>query len=250
MAVHGSRIRGTSAALLPLLLALACGGRQTTASKSATAYDEARRTGAPVAKGQGHGHAADEQDPSAASHGSHPAHDDAAHDVAREQPAASGRGTAPSEHGGHPPSQGHGRPLEVDHSRMDHAAAMDHSDMAHAQPSVAPPAPKPEQAAAEAPAGGPASSLRADPLDSPVPTAVAESERAAGLADEMAAGGHGMHHGTYVQTDAGREGGTPKPEGVRPTPPPPDSHHDHGGAGPKARPSPRPTPTPRPQGRQ
>ena len=99
------------------------------------------------------------------------------------------------------------------------------------------PPPQPEPASAVAPSGGPAATLRADSVDAPAPTAVAEAERSAALAAEMAMGGHGLQHGSYVQTDAGRE--------PRPDTPAADPHHMHGApAAPPPKPTPSPTPTP------
>ena len=66
----------------------------------------------------------------------------------------------------------------------------------------------------------PAETLRPDALDAPAATSLAEAERAAALAKEMA-GHHGMSHGTpYRQQDAGRE-----PQ-AKPTPKPSPHHHE------------------------
>ena len=85
-------------------------------------------------------------------------------------------------------------------------AAMQHGTMT---------APVPEPPARAAAPAEPARTLQTDPLDMPAPTAVEGATRAAAMATEMAAG-HMMSHGTYRQTDAGRDQGTATPAGMPP----------------------------------
>lgn len=59
--------------------------------------------------------------------------------------------------------------------------------------------------------GSSAASLNPDPLDAPAGTSIAEAQKSAEMAGMMASGAHGMSHGEYVHTDAGRQG-TGKPQ--------------------------------------
>jgi len=82
------------------------------------------------------------------------------------------------------------------------------------------------------PAGQPAKTLSADPLDSPAGTSVMDAQRSAEVAEEMAAGGHDGHGdhggshgtGTYRHVDAGREPGAPGADETA------EPHHHHGAA--------------------
>jgi hypothetical protein len=246
-----------------LILALGCSDRKTVASKSAAAYDEARQRGVPV--GGGHGH-----DPSPeggpTSGGPHATHDASATDTKRERRSAH-EGAGRSGHSGAAPRKradmdhsrmGHTGAAAADHSAAGHAgtAAVDHSKMDHSQPTgmdhsrraehgggMALPLPKPEPVAATAAPGEPAATLRPDPIDAPAATAITDSARSAAMAAEMASGAHAMQHGSYVQTDAGRDDGAPtRPpasgHGAHPGSTTPDPHLMH-------EPSPRPSPTPR-----
>ena len=75
--------------------------------------------------------------------------------------------------------------------------------------------PLPEPPASTAAPGEPAKTLQPDPLDMPAPTAVEGAARAAAMATEMS-DGHMMSHGTYRQTDAGRDSGPTAPTGMQP----------------------------------
>jgi uncharacterized protein involved in copper resistance len=55
---HHIRTLACGAALLAAIVMIACGGKQTMASKSAAAYDEARKKGLPVSTGEHGGHEA------------------------------------------------------------------------------------------------------------------------------------------------------------------------------------------------
>jgi hypothetical protein len=229
-----------AASLIALaFVGVACGRQETTASRSAAAYDEAQRKGTPLDKGAGHGgHAvpAGEKQAEAVPADSHAQHG---------APAASSNAATHSDHSRmpgmdhrpKPGSGGHGPHVatgvqDSDKAGMQHSkpAATDHAAMGHGTP----PPPSPEAAVASAQAGQPAATLKADDIDAPAATSLREAERASALAREMP-GGH-MQHGTpYKQLDAGR-GDDPKPAE--------DPHAMH--RPPAPRPSPSPTPTPKP----
>jgi len=224
------------ASLVALAFVLvACGGHETTASRSAAAYDEAQRKGTPVEKSAAHGgHAApatekqastSAADPhaehrvSAPSTNSNPAGMHHVHAASKHPPTAGMDHSrmAGEDHGqkagsgsheqhapagvGHPELPGHSNPADADHAAMGHGAPM--------------PPPVPEPSAASAQPGQPAATLRADEIDAPAETSLRDAERAAAMSKEMA-GRHGMEHGTpYRQLDAGRDSASPTP---RPSP--------------------------------
>lgn len=295
MTKQRTAVRMLGAAALPaLILTLGCADRQTVASKSAAAYDEARRKGTPVGEGNGHGpapgsaaspptggpHAAHEM-PAAGSqagdaHGAHAGarsgdHGSAAtphtamsgsrrsHDTAQmkdEQTGHSRGADAEPGHGAHSAGPAE-RSAGMDHSKMDHSqrTGADHSGMTQHGGGMTLPPPKPEPPSATAAPGEPGATLRPDSSDAPAATAVTDAARSAARAAEMASGAHPMQHGTYVQTDAGRDNVTPPQSSgpahgahQAPRPPPgpttPDPHRTHDPqAGP--RPSPSPAGVPR-----
>ena len=262
----GPRARfGPVACLSLAALALGCAERRTVASKSADAYDQARRNDAPIGKGHGHGSSPDAsagpgkaqegkahsegQGHSAAAggqtgalghvdHGAQPVHamDHGAHGSKPSTAPTSGR-PPKVPHAGHGSSAAPAQEVQADHSQMDHSSSSGsgHEGMAHGDGAMAS---RPESASTIADAGAPAASLRANDIDAPVPTATAEALRAERLAAEMAAGGHAMHHGTYSHTDAGREETSSAPDpgaahhGHQPSPAAPapsdDVHRGHG----------------------
>jgi hypothetical protein len=290
---------GAAAPLPVLLLALACGDRQTVASKSAASYDEAQRKGTPVGDGGAHGHAppSEAASPGPATQGGHSsspaapagnvhaahgrpaedghamhgdtasgvpvkrpgpaghvhgsrsgmrgsgtpartAEDHSSHATHGGQPGPDGR-TTPAAHAGHrvkPEEQAH-----TDHSATGHAqeSTVDHASMGHG-PGMAMAPPKPEAPSSTAAPGDPVVTLRQDGVDAPAATAVAETDRFGALAAEMATSGHGMQHGTYVQTDAGREGAGSGSDPHR-------MHRAPATPRPAPSPSPRPTPSPSPR---
>jgi hypothetical protein len=276
-----------------------CRGQETTASRSAAAYDEARRKGTPVQTGQGHGQHAEvrsDKEPAVEAAGPHGAEAQHAGHGGDARGSAADRSPMPgmdhSRMGGTPPAAGHaghtgtagikhppahtrasggaarehGGMAGMDHSRMDHSRAAgppaghgahaapaaggtpsrpgsatagmdhskmpDHSGMAPA-PGMAMPPPRPEPASATATPGQPAATLRRDALDGPASTSAGDAARSAAIAAEMAAGGHAMQHGTYTQTDAGRDSVAPAPGA---------GHEGHPAAPPSR---PRPSPSPR-----
>ena len=210
-------------------MAEGCGGKQSTASRSAAEYDETQRKGIAVGGPGG-----------AAEHGGHAA-----------EPPAEG-GTAPMagmDHSNMPGMKAGASPAPakpgmagMDHSNMagmktgaspapgePSMASMDHSNMPGMSGMAMPP-PRPEPQSATAAPGQPAATLRVDDIDRPSPSAVEEAARSAAMAAEMAGGGHGMSHGTYQHIDAGRGGDKPAPGGkqapkAKPSPSP-HSHHD------------------------
>ena len=118
---------------------------------------------------------------------------------------------------------------------------------------MAPPVPEPASVSAQP--GQPAATLSVGDLDGPAPTAVRDAARSAAMAQEMAGGHGGMTHGTYSQTDAGREtvapsGGTVAPGHGAHTPEAPapmaDPHQMHSApAQPRPKPSPAASPSPK-----
>lgn len=279
----GPRARfGPVACLSLAALALGCGERRSVASKSADAYDQARRSGAPVGKGHGHGSSPEAgAGPGKAPEGQAPSEGHGHSDVADGQTGTGGHTehSAPpvhaTDHGAHgskpdtasetsrppAPHAGHGsataptQPTDVDHAQMGHSSpsGSGHEGMAHGEGAMTP---RPETASSTADAGAPAASLRANDIDAPAPTAAAEALRAERLAAEMA-GGHAMHHGTYSHTDAGRQETSAAPDpgaahqGHQPSPVAPapsgDVHRGHGApAGNPATKPPAPKPTPMP----
>lgn len=236
---------------LPLAaFAAGCGGNQTTASKSAAAFDEAQRKGVPPTAGEAHGQHGD-----AARATDHSAHGgsaipgmDHANMPGRTGPRGAHTGSTaaprPSQtraphahtpvagknhsnmpglataHGVHPGSTAAGTPghtraprVSAPKTGMDHAnmPGTDHSAMAQPRASTAPPVP--ERPAAVASREQLVATLRPDGLDVPEPTAIREAARAAEIAQQMDGGGHGMSHGTYRQLDAGRDDVAPTPSG-------------------------------------
>lgn len=230
--------------VVPLVALIAgCGGKETTASRSAAAYDEAQRKGTPVGKGEAHGQhgaASEQRAPEAAAAGEHAGHAmPGSGTQPREQPGMAGmdhskmaqsRVGSSQPAGGH---AGHAMPGPGTQARVQQpgTAGLDHSKMDHARTTtqqrpampMAPPAPEPQSRTA-AP-GQPAATLRPDEIDAPAPTSISEAERSAAMAKEMA-GGHGMKHGApYRQLDAGRED-TGSPPQAKPAPRP-DPHQMH-----------------------
>ena len=256
---------GRSLALLMLItVAPACVSRETTASRSAAAYDEAVLKGTAVKGGEAHGQ-----------HGQAPGKKEpgeAAPAMDHSQMEGMGGAKAPDASPGSMKGMDHsgmaakpGAPMKMkgmDHSTMgasgkaDEMAGMDHAAMGHGTGAAKAPS-KPEPAAAVAVAGQPGTTLRPDAYDEAAPTSIGDAARASAMAAEMAGGGHPMQHGAYAQTDAGRESATPSsptqpapaadPHQMRATPTPrpaPAPQTGHQAHGPAASPKPSPTPDP------
>lgn len=224
------------AALLAVMaMALvACGGRETMASRSAAAYDEAKKEGVPIAAGEhgGHtaepgaqatadtGHAAmdgmDHSQMSGMDHSTMPGMQHGASGTAAHDMAGMDHSKMPGmQHG----KQGASTPdmTGMDHSSMpgmDHAqmAAMQHGTMPGMQhgavTATAMPAPSASNAAIAQ--TQPAATLRADEFDAPSPLAVDEAAKAAA----------GM---THSMEDAAPKAQEP----AHPPKPPSEHHHDH-----------------------
>jgi hypothetical protein len=230
--------------VLPLaVFAAGCGGDETTASKSAAAFDEAQRKGTAPTGGEAHGHHGEAESTKGGPAGGHretpPAH--SGHDPGASttetvpRPARGGSSMAGMDHSA---MTGAGRSgmTGIDHSRMTgrdraNVPGTDHSTMAHPAVGAAPPIP--ERPAAAASPGQMVGTLRPDGLDTPEPTAIRDAARSAEMAQQMAGGAHGMSHGTYRQIDAGRDEVAPAPSGHEPhqmTPAarPPSSAKPHG----------------------
>ena len=179
-------VRFTAFASLSLLLAVGCGGKQSVASKSAAAYQEALKKGVPIGEG---------------SHGGH---------VASEKGGMAGMDHSKMKQGG-----GMDGMAGMDHSKMKQGSGMsgmsgmegrDHSKMqggmTMGDPATA--AIVADKSASPTP-GKPAAILSPDPLDAPAATAVEDAQRSKQMNEAMASGdGMTTSHGNYVQKDAGR----------------------------------------------
>ena len=196
-----------AAGVVPLLVAAAgCGGTESTASRSAAAYDDAQRKGVPVGQSahaarEGHGdgeHAAEPSAPKAAVSPAIPAMDHSSMPTMRTP--GTGSQAAP---------------------RADAHAGMDHSTMPGMSGDMQMPPASPEPLSASAKSGQPAATLHPDPLDEALSTAIADAARSAAMAAEMSGGSHTMSHGTYRHVDAGRDSAAPSPK------PSPHQEHKH-----------------------
>jgi hypothetical protein len=243
---HDIRALACGTALLAAVAVVACGGKQTMASKSAAAFDEARKKGVPIASSEHGGHSVEA--------GAEPSADTVT--IVSEHAGMPGMdhgqmsGTDQSAMAGvdHPKMPGieHGTSgatthdtAVMDHSRMpgmhgsttaaashdmagmDHSAmgGMDHSQMPgmqHGSPAAAPLVIAPPTSNAAIAQTQPAATLQADAFDAPAPTAI----------EEAAKGASGMSHPMEA---------TPKPpappqhEHNTPQPQPPADHHHHSG---------------------
>lgn len=225
-----------------LLAALACGSKQTMASKSAAAFDEATKKGIAVGAGEHGGHAA--EPPAAAAtetdHAAMPGHGAMAGMSHAQMPAADHAHTSGMDHAATPgtdhsrmPGMQHGASNTgahdmgaMDHSTtpgIQHGAAapsmpgMDHSAMPGMQHGSATPAPiviTPPTSNAAIAQMQPAATLQPDDFDAPAPTAVQEAAKAAA----------GMTHAMEGAAPSQHE----HPPAPAPTPPPPPEHHHHG----------------------
>lgn len=278
VAVQRSRTdSGWSAVIVAILLAVAAGvvialvalldgGKETVASRSATAFEEAQRKGIPVGEAAHGGHGATspadghagmetpaqgkagmaghagmempgQRESETPAHGGHAMPGSATsgsspHAGMLHGTAAPGSTAAPSSHAGMQHSTPAPRPGA---SQPTTGGAADHAGHAGMQPAPAGTAggapPEPFAKAAVAGPGQPAATLEQDPLDAPAATSQMDAKRSAEIAAQLGSGGHGMQHGTssYRQLDAGRESvrpGMPDHQGM-----------DHGSM-------PPPTPTP------
>ncbi len=175
-------VHGTALLVGMAMMLGACGGKQTMASKSAAAYDEARKKGLPVSAGQhemaGMDHSSmpgmDHSHMSGMQHGSKTA---SAHGMAgMDHSSMAGKDHAQMsgmQHGS--AAQPHGA---MQHGSM---AGMQHGSMTNMpHGSAAPLAIAPPTSNAAIAQTQPASTLRQDEFDAPAPSAVEEAAKAAG----------------------------------------------------------------------
>lgn len=193
---HHIRTLTCGVALLAAIIATGCGGKQTMASKSAAAFDEAKRKGIPIAAGEHGGHSTGQ--PAAATDTTH------AEMPGMDHGAMPGMDHSQMTTTDHAPMSGmdHSAMAGLDHSKMpgmQHSAAgaaahdmpgMDHSAMAgmdhsktagmrHGAATAARliiAAPTTNAAMAQT---QPAATLKADDFDAPAPTAIDEAKKAA-----------------------------------------------------------------------
>jgi hypothetical protein len=224
MTMHRTSAFMLGASMIPLIVAVVgCGGMESTASRSAAAYDEAQRKGVAIGHPAHGGHTAEpapqkgtvSPDMPATEHSRMPGrgvpsqtqtdtHAEMDHSKTPNR-KPSGKGTAERA-----PMAG------MDHSRMagmaghqqtqtDPHAGMHHSKMPGMSHDMPISAPSPEPVSATAKPGQPAETLQPGSLDQPPATSVADAARSAAMAAEMAGGGHGMSHGKYQHLDVGRD---------------------------------------------
>jgi uncharacterized protein involved in copper resistance len=237
---HHIRTLACGAALLAALAMLACGGKQTMASKSAAAYDEAKKKGIPIASGEHGGHWAEsgaEPPASAAAtridHATTPGMDHGAM-TGMDHSKMSGMdhsAMAGMEHS-KMPGMTHGSFAAGSHEMagmtqssmagMDHSAmpGMAHgstgmSGMRHGSPMAAPIVIAPPTSNAAIAQTQPAATLRADEFDAPVPAAVEEAAKAAS--------------GKIHSMEATPKSPTSPQHDHASQPQPPSGHHHHGG---------------------
>lgn len=177
------------AVLLLLVVAAGCGGRESAASRSAAEFDRAQQNGGTAATTGG-------------AHGGHGG-DQGPHAGATESKDTAGM--AGMDHANMPGM----KPAGAATTHGGAMTGMDHANM----PGMASAPPLPERRSVSAQPGQPAATLHPGDLDGPAPTSVSDAARSAAMAQEMAGGGHGMDHGSYSQTDAGRDSvASPQPQ--------------------------------------
>lgn len=185
---HHARTLTCGVALLASIIVAACGGRQTMASKSAAAYDEAKKKGIPIAGGEHGGHSAErgtEQTAAATSteHASMAGMDHSAmagmdhSKMPGMKHGASGSGAhemAGMDHSAMP-GMTHGSMSGMQHGgSMAGMPGMQHGSQTAAPMVIAPPTSNAAIAQTQ-----PAATLRGDELDAPAPAAVEEAAKAA-----------------------------------------------------------------------
>jgi uncharacterized protein involved in copper resistance len=198
---HHARTLTCGAALLASIIVAACRGRETMASKSAAAYDEAKKRGIPIAAGEHGGHSAEGAAGQAAAatsteHASMPGMDHAA------MPAMDRSAMPGMKHGAHDmagmdhskmPAMKHGAQgmAGMDHSAMPEMthgsmSGMQHGGsmaampgMQHGSQTAAPIVVAPPTSNAAIARTQPAATLRGDEFDAPAPAAVEEAAKAA-----------------------------------------------------------------------
>jgi hypothetical protein len=226
---HDDTLACSAALLAAMAMTLvACGGRETMASKSAAAYDEAKKKGVPIAAGEHGGHS-NEATPgqsaadaaTEADHGAMPGMDKPRITTGKHgqlagmdhskmtgmQHGSSGAGAHDMAGMDHSAMQGmaHGSmPGMQNAGSMAGMPGMQHSSTTPAT-MVAPPTTNTAIAQTQ-----PAATLRPDELDAPAPTAIEEAAKAA----------LGSNHAT--------DGAAPTQHEQHPPAQPPAEHHHHG----------------------
>jgi uncharacterized protein involved in copper resistance len=168
---HHIRTLACGAALLVAVAAVACGGKQTMASKSAAAYDEAKKKGIPIEAGEHGGHSAT---PAGAATASMPGMDHSA--MAGMDHSKMGMKAGTPGAGAHDmagmdrskmPGMQHGGTMAA-------AGGMQHGSQPAAPIAIAPPTSNAAIAQTQ-----PAATLRPDEFDAPAPTAIEEAAKSA-----------------------------------------------------------------------
>jgi hypothetical protein len=231
---HHIRTLACSAALLAALGVIACGGKQTMASKSAAAYDEAKKKGIPIESGEHGGHSAEPAGAATTSsetaampgmdHGAMPGMDHSAM-------TGMGHSKMPGMKQGATGSSAHDM-AGMDHSSVAGMSEMDHSKMPgmqhggtmaampgmqHESRTAAPIAIAPPTSNAAIAQTQPGATLRPDEFDAPAPTAIEEAAKAAS----------GMSHSMENTTP---KSPSPPQHEHPPQPQPPSAQHHHGSA--------------------
>lgn len=197
-----------AALFVAAVLAMSCGRKQSVASRSAAAFQEAQRKGLPTGEDSHGGHAgvSGESPTATVDHSTMTGMD---HSKMAGMDHSKMAGMGQSKMAG----MDHSKMPGMDPSKMDKSAmaGMQHGQMTPAQMQqggMAPHAaasPAIDVNSAQARPGQPAATLSADPIDAPAPTSVMDASRSAEMSQMMASGGHGMAHGVYVQQDVGRD---------------------------------------------
>ncbi|HEY4640489.1 MAG TPA: hypothetical protein VII75_04030 [Thermoanaerobaculia bacterium] len=260
---HHIRALACGAALLGAIGAVACGGKQTMASKSAAAYDEAKKKGIPIEAGEHGGHAAEPAGAATTStetaampgmdHGAMPGMDHSSM-AGMDHSKMPGMQHGASGSGAHDmPGMSHSSMAGMDHSKMPgmkHGAAgssahdmtgMDHSPMAGMDHSKMPGMQHGGTMAAMP--GMQRGTQVAAPITIPPPTsssAIAQTQPAATLRPdqfdapaptaigEAAKAASGVNHSMDNKTP--NSPASPQHEHPpQPKPKPPSEHHHHGG---------------------
>jgi hypothetical protein len=209
---HHLRPFACAAALLAAMatIAIGCGGKQTMASKSAAAYDEAKKKGIPIAAGEHGGHSnAVQPATTPAAKTDHDAMPGIAH---ASMPGMQHGSAATSPHAmagmdrAAMPGMAHGSMAGIQHDgSMVAMAGMQHSSASAPPTVIAPPVTNAAIAQTQ-----PAVTLSADEFDAPAPTAIEEAAKAAS----------GMAHSM--------DGAAPPRQQEQKPPQPPSPHHHHG----------------------
>ena len=185
---HHIRSLVCAAALLAAMAMtlVACGGKQTMASKSASAFDDAKKKGIPIALDEHGGHS-NEGAGGQSDHGAMPGMDHSKM-AGMGHSAMAGMQHGTSAAGRHNMAgMDHSAMAGMDHSKMDHSkmAGMQHGSsmagMQHGSSPSVPPVIAPPTSNAAIAQTQPAATLRSDEFDAPAPAAVDEAAKASGM---------------------------------------------------------------------